>query len=140
MPKSSFAEATLLLQIAQWGATAGYGAARSWVGSDEHITDYDAFRAKYPNGSEGARHVALVCSYFETLGALWKHGMINENLIFDWTAVALTWDRVGSWALGTRQRVGQPRLFENFEALANAEVAYDAKLSKQAARGKKRKK
>lgn len=140
MPKSTYQEATLMLQLAQWGAAAGFSAASSWLWSDEFVKDFAEFTAKHPSGSEARHDVAVICSYFETLGTLWKHGLLNEDLIFDWIAVSMTWDRVSSWALGIRQRTGSPRLFENFEALAKANVAYDAKLSKRPANTNKRKK
>ncbi len=126
-----------MLQIAQWGAAAGYPASSSWVWSDRFVADFAEFEKKYPRGSESNRHVNMVCSYFETLATLWKHGLFHEDLLFDWLAVSMVWDRVSGYALGARQAGGNPRIYENFEALANAQVAYHAKLAKRAARGKR---
>jgi len=47
--------------------------------------------------------------------------LINEELLFDWLAAYLVWDRVKGFALGQREESGEPRIYENFEALAKAQ-------------------
>lgn len=140
MAKTSYEEAALVLQVNQWGAMQGLGGAMNWIWSDEFVPDFAGFAAKYPPGSDGARNVALVCTYFETLGTLWKHGLVSEGFLFDLIAVGMYWERLSAWALGVRQGMNNARLWENFESLAGAQANYDAKLSKRAGRSKKRKK
>ena len=62
----------------------------------------------------------LVCDYFETLGALHKHGLVNEELLFDWLPISRIWDRIKGYALGQRRGTGEQGLWTNFEALATA--------------------
>jgi hypothetical protein len=38
----------------------------------------------------------------------------------------MVWDRLEGFVLGARRHVGEPRLYENFEAMARANVEYDA--------------
>ena len=140
MSKTTFEEATLMLQVNQWGAMQNLGTAMNWLWSDEYVPDFAGFMAKYPLGSEGNRNASLIATYFETLGTLWKHGLINGNFIFDFVAVAMYWERLSGWALGGRQAMNNARLWENFEELAQARGDYDNKLTKRAARSKKRKK
>ena len=130
MAKPTYQDASLMLQLAQWGASIDLQAAQGWTWSDQFIPDYAEFTKQYPMPSEGALKVMKVCNYFETLGTLWKHGLLNEDLLFDWLAVSMVWERVKNIPLGMRQDSGNSRLYENFEALAKANVAYDAKLAK----------
>ena len=120
MAKPTHEDAIVMLQLAQWGASIGLLEASNWMWSDEFIPDADGFWAKYPWGSEGARRLLTIGNFFETLGTLWKNGLLNEDLIFDWLAVSMVWDRVKNCFLDSREKSGQPQLWENFEALANA--------------------
>ena len=137
MSKPTYQDATLMLQIAEWSTVAGLGDASNWMWSDQFITDFAEFAKRYPRGSEGNRNAAKICSYFETLGVLWKHGLLNEDLLFDWVKAHMVWQRINSFVLGMRRETGNPRVYENFETLANANVAHDTKLAKRATKGKK---
>jgi hypothetical protein len=138
MAKPTYQDATLMLQVAQWGASVGVQEAGNWLWSDQFIPDYTEFVKKYPPGSEGNLKATKVCSFFETLGTLYKHGLLNEDLLFDWMAVSMVWDRVKGYALGVREQRGNLRLYENFEAMANANVAYDAKPTKRVTKSPKK--
>ena len=129
-----------MLQLAQWGAVTGLAEATNWLWSDQFIPDYAEFVNKYPFGSEGTLNAAKVCGYFETLATLWKHDLLNEELLFDWLAVSAVWDRIKGYALGVRQAAGNPRLYENFEALAKADIARDAKAARRTTGAKRSKK
>lgn len=121
MSEPTYQDAQLMIQISQWWATVGLDKSWNWVLSDKYLPDYEEFIVKYPAGSKQYRHVLNVCSAMETLGALYKHGLFNRDLLSDWLAVDLAWDRVGGFALGERAAVGHAALYENFEALAKAQ-------------------
>ena len=121
MAKPTYQDATLMLQLAQLNAALGVQAAMNWVFSDSFVADYAEFVENYPAGSEGFLNVSTVCNWFETIGTLYKQGLFNEELLFDWLAVNLVWDRIKGFALGMREQVGEPRLYENFEAMAKAQ-------------------
>lgn len=139
MPKPTHEDALLMLQLAQWGAVSGLAEATNWMWSDQFIVDFAEFTKKYPTGSNEARYANQICGYYETLGTLYKHGLLNEDLLFDWLAVPLVWNRIKGFALGVRQTVGEPRLYENFEAMANAQVAYQNRPTRRSTRVKPRK-
>ncbi len=138
MAKPTYQDATLMLQLAQWQAALGVQEAMNWLWSDQFIPDYAEFAKKYPLGSEGQLKAGKICGFFETLGTLYKHGLFNEGLLFDWLAVSMVWDKIKGYALGIRQVAGDPRLYENFEAMANASVAYDAKPTKRVTKSPKK--
>ncbi|PKP56814.1 hypothetical protein CVT91_12175 [Candidatus Atribacteria bacterium HGW-Atribacteria-1] len=121
MAKPNYQDATLMLQLAQWGATLGLNEVMNWMWSDQFIPDYAEFVKKYPRGSEGFANASKICGVFETIGTLYKHGLLNEELLFDWLAIDLVWDRIKGFALGMRKQTGEPRIHENFEAMAKAQ-------------------
>jgi hypothetical protein len=118
--RPGYEDARLLVQLAEWHSAAGLPGALRWIWSDEFIADYSGFVERHPPGSEGDRLAALVCDYFETVGALHKHGLLNEDLLFDWLPVSHIWDRVKEYALGQRRAAGGAIIWGNFEALASA--------------------
>jgi len=121
MAKPTYQDATLMLQLARWGAALGLSEAVNWMWSDEFVPDYAEFVEKYPPGSEGYGNASKIGGWHETLGTLYKHGLFNEELLFDWLAVGLVWDRIKGFALGVREQTGEPRIYENFEAMAKAQ-------------------
>jgi len=121
MTKPTYQDASMMIQLAQWGATIGLNDATNWMWSDQFIEDYAEFGKKYPPGSQGWANAAKVCNYFETLGTLYKHGLFNEELLFDWLAVSFVWNRIKGYALGIREQSGLASMYENFEAMAMAQ-------------------
>jgi hypothetical protein len=62
--------------------------------------------------------VRTVLLFGESVGTLTKHGLLSSELVNDWIWIEGLWARVGPAALKQRERYGEPRLYENFEALA----------------------
>ena len=114
-------DASLMVQMEQVWAAGGLSEAAAWMLSDEFVSDYGEFLEKYPAGSEGQHYVYKLMRWFEIVGALHKHGLINEALLADWVAADLAWNRMKGIALGMRERVGDERVLEKFEALAKAQ-------------------
>ena len=125
MAKPTREDALIMIQLAQWGATLGLTEASSWMWSDEFIPDGEGFAAKYPAGSEGFSKLMIIGNYYETVGTLWKNGLFNETLLFDWLSLVMMWDRVKGPLLRGREQSGVPALWENFEAAAKAQAAQD---------------
>ena len=121
MTEPTYQDAQLIIQIAQYWATAGIQKSLTWLWSDKYLPDYDEFITKYPVGSKQFGHANAVCGAMEMLGSFHKHGLLNSELLFDWLAVDLIWGRVGGFARGIRESAGDKRLYENFEALAKAQ-------------------
>jgi len=102
-------DGVLLVQLAQWGAMSGIQDATGVV----FAPDFDAESAKHSDDA-----VRKVLMWGETLGTLTKNGLISRELILDWIWIQGLWTRVGAAARAAREEAGEPRLFENFEALA----------------------
>ena len=102
-------DATLLVQIMQMMAAIDPDNAMDEIWAD----DFDPQTADL--GSKGVRRT---CFQFETIGTFVKNDLLSRELVHDMMWVRGVWDRVGPAALKQRERIGEPRLFENFEALA----------------------
>jgi hypothetical protein len=120
MSEATRDDAQLVVQLAQLGTQMVPPEARGWIWSDNFVSDPDEFREKHPPGSREFGYVNAVATWHETIGTLWKHGLINEELLFDWLYVTGMWERLKP--LLVAQRRNTPQLWENFEAMAEAQV------------------
>jgi hypothetical protein len=120
MSKPNYEEANLMIQLLRWGSETGFSEASNFLWSDEFEEDYEAFKQKYPWGSQEQKYASQLCGWYESLGALWVNELISEKLIGDWFAVAMVWERIKNYALGIREQSGNPGIHEHFEALAKA--------------------
>jgi hypothetical protein len=107
-----------MLQFAQWANAAVQRKAGRFIFGDKFIADYAEFVRKYPRGSRQYSYVNQFLGVFETLGTLYKLGLFNEELLFEWQSVYPIWDRLESHVLAQREEAGDPRIYENFELLA----------------------
>ncbi len=51
----------------------------------------------------------------------YKDADIMLELLFDWLAIGAVWERTKSYAVAWREETGEPRMYENFEAMAIAQ-------------------
>lgn len=103
-------DAQLLMQIVQWGTTLGVQDAMPELFSD----DFD------PHTADALEHEAVrtILLFGETIATLTKRDLLSTELVTDWLWVEGLWSRVEPAARSVRERFGEPRLYENFEALA----------------------
>ena len=102
-------DATLMVQLAQWGSAMGLEEALQHVWSE----DFDPAAASAMDPL-----VTRVLTYGETIGTLTKNGLFDTALALDWLWVSGIWARVAPAAEKLRKDLGVPELYENFEALA----------------------
>jgi hypothetical protein len=100
-----------MIQIAQWGTALGLDAAVGAIfaeGFDPEAADVSSDEA-----------VRKVLQFGESIGTLTKHELLSTELVHDWLWIEGLWARVGPAARKQRERFGEARLYENFEALAS---------------------
>lgn len=103
-------DAQLMVQIAQWGTSLGLQDAMPAIFAEDF--DPAAVDAMHNDA------VRTMLMFGESIGTLTKHGLLSRELVDDWLWLEGIWARVGPAALKQRERLGEPRLYENFEALA----------------------
>ena len=102
-------DATLLVQLAQWGASMNLEEALEAIWAP----DFDPADA-----DPSDRMVRRVLTFGETVGTLTKNSLLDTALVIDWLWVAGIWARVGPAVEKMRADTGVAALYENFEALA----------------------
>jgi hypothetical protein len=105
-------DAQLMVQLAQWGTSLGIERLLPAILAD----DFDPDTADAMN-DEAVRTVLMLG---ESIGTLTKHDLLSSELVHDWLWVEGLWERVGPSALKLREKFEEPRLYENFEALAKS--------------------
>src|SRR6266536_1367642 len=116
-------DAHLMIELAQLGSHTIHPKARGWIWSDKFIADPAEFFASYPPGSDEFDYVGGMAGWHETVATLWKRGLVSEELLFDWVWVAGVWEKLKGILLAMREQSGTSQLWENFEAMAAAQVA-----------------
>jgi hypothetical protein len=111
---ATYDDAKLVVQLLSWGTQMGLPEAVSAVLAD----DFDPDRAS-ANDSD----VRALLSFGETIGTFVKHDVLDRAFADDLWWMQGTWAKVGPAALRLRERLGEPRLYENFEALAGGSVS-----------------
>lgn len=102
-------DATLIVQLAQWGTSMGLQDAMSVVFADDF--DREGIDERDPS-------VLTLLNFGETVGTLTKNGLLDTALVLDWIWVAGLWERLKPAVERARQKFGVDGLYENLEALA----------------------
>jgi hypothetical protein len=110
MAVPTYEDAKLVVELAQWGTALGINDALSAILED----NYDRESADAMNDAPAR----TLLTFFDTIGTLVKNDVLNRELVRDWLWVDGVWERVGPAAVAARERFNEPRLYENFEALA----------------------
>lgn len=74
------------------------------------------------NGASDSPAARKVLIFGETVGSLVKHGVLDWDLLSDLFWVDGMWKQVAAYAEYARSRLGEPRLYEHFEALGTRSV------------------
>jgi len=107
---ATYDDAALIVQLVRWGTELGLDEAMSAIMAEGF--DAEAATADDPP-------VRAFLSFGETVSTLVKQDILNKELVLDLWWVEGLWSRVGPAAKKLRERLGEPTLFENFEALAS---------------------
>jgi hypothetical protein len=81
-------------------------------------------------------NIQKLLTFGETIGTLVKRELISKELVEDWLWIDGLWGRVGPAAVKYREKMGEDRLFENFEAMTS-EDAPDVKAALKEAEEKR---
>lgn len=104
-------DAQLMIQLAQWGTSLGFEDAMPELFAEGFDPETADLR------SDAVRKVLMIG---ESIGTLTKHDLLSTELVHDWLWIAGLWARVRPAAHRAREELGEPRLYENFERLAQS--------------------
>ena len=106
---ATYDDANLIMQIVRWGNEMGLTEAVRSVLAD----DFDPETADIDDPS-----AQKVLQFGEVVGTFVKQGVLDRGLVLDMWWIEGLWKRVAPVARQQRDHLGEPRLSENFEALA----------------------
>jgi hypothetical protein len=103
-------DGVLMVQLLQWATALNlYEAANAVFASDFN-----------PESAHAAdRAVGSLLTFGEGVATLVKHGLLDRDLVLDMWAISGVWEKLESVVRRERERIGEPKLYENFEALAS---------------------
>ncbi len=105
-------DALLMVQLARWSTELGVQDALPQIFADDFDPDTaDAFSDE---------SVRTMLTFGESVATLTKNNLLSAELVHDWLWVEGVWSRVAPAARRQREKFGEPRLYENFEALATS--------------------
>lgn len=117
-------DAKLILKLVEIRQSEGQREAFEFVMTQLEAKDYAEFIEKCPHGSKEGRQVGAVLGFFETIGVLVSHGLLNEDLVFDLSfGLDPVWEKVGPILPGW-QKATMPALWENAIWLHKRYVAW----------------
>jgi hypothetical protein len=126
LPKPTKEDADLLLRVfAIMRSDEDFKKAMWWYLEQLDEKSYEAFKKKYPIGSEGRRNFMIFAGYWEVLGTLVNNGLLSEDLLFD--MFGIQWQKAEPIVHGMRKDSKIPRLYENFEVLAKKFAEWEKK-------------
>lgn len=117
MKRATAEDARILLQLLEIHNSPQWQEAMTWFTKEFSAKNYQEFKSKYPEGSEGAMHVGQILGSFETAGVFVSHGLLNEDLYFDLSGIGFMWKKLEKIVSGM-QKETDPSLWENAAWLA----------------------
>jgi uncharacterized protein DUF4760 len=112
-------DAQIIVQLIQYNAACGADAGWDVLQSFERPPTLAQLLKKHPRGTAEQRQVSAFIGSCEVVGTFVKQGVLNEALVQDLFWVAGAWTKAEKICKGLRKEAGEPRLYENFEALAS---------------------
>src|SRR3954466_5906145 len=114
----TMAEAQLIVQMATNNAINGANQGYSLLRQFETPPTLGQLRKKHPTSSDEYRYVMAFLGSCEMTATFVKQGLLSEDLVNDLYWVVGSWQVGEKICKGLRREGGEPRIYENFEALA----------------------
>ena len=113
----------LLLQIEQVFKPSKEAKKFAW---SDGVENADGWFDRNPWDSDERMLVNEFSTYFEMVAMIWRYGLVDEELVLDWTPAEFAWSRVGPVLVEARKVLGADDLWSGFEALAKAQHEKEA--------------
>ena len=114
----TMAEAQLIVQMATADAISGADRGYDVLTQFETPPTLGQLRKKHPVDSDEYRYVMRFLGSCEMTSTFVKQGLLSAELINDLYSVGAAWRICEKVCKGMRREAGEPRIMENFEALA----------------------
>jgi hypothetical protein len=127
MSKATHADAELLLRLYEIRREPELRRARAWFLTEFKPASWAEIKARYLSHSDEDRHFRMTTSYWEMVGTLVNHGVLNAEMFFDHTGEDIvTWERCKTWIGDARADI-RPTYMYQFERLVLDHQAFRAR-------------
>lgn len=110
-------DAKLMLELFQLRQDPQLQEAERWFLREFQPGEWSDIRTRYGPGTPEGTRLDAVLMYWEMVGALVDHGLLNEDLLFDvLSSTEPIWERITPWVTAARAELGTDT-WENIEIL-----------------------
>lgn len=127
----TYDDADMLLRLLEVFLSEPVASARQFMQTVRDGRTYDELRQEYPPGSLQHRHINTFMVFWETVGSLLKHGLLNENLAFDTFLDAPPWPKMEAAITSLREERNNELEGENIEYAYRRAEEWMAKQQEQ---------
>ena len=114
----TYEDAKVLLELFRMRQEPGLEEAERWFLHQYQPGTWEEIQIRYPAGAPEHARMERVLRYWELVGALVDHGLLNEDLLFDVLQdMQPIWQRIEPWVTQARAAQGVDT-WENLEILA----------------------
>lgn len=128
-------DAWMLLRLLEIFIGSPLAEARNFLRTVPDGRTFAELREEYPPGTKEFQYIDTVMAFWETMGSLIKHGLLNEELAFDTFLDAPPWPKLEAAAKSLRAERNNDLELENFESMHRRAVEHIARRNQETETG-----
>lgn len=117
----------MLLRLLEMYIAPPMAEARNFMRTVPDGRTFAELREEYPPGTREFQHIDTVLAFWETVGSLIKHGLLDEELAFDTFLDAPPWPKMEAAATSVRAERTNELELENLQSLHRRAVEHLAR-------------
>jgi hypothetical protein len=120
---ATYDDANLLLRLYELRREEKLRQARDWFGKNFHANTVEEFLKLCPLGSQENAYYRMVSSYWEMAASFVTNGVLHRDLFAqNCREMLFVWIRISDFIPAWRERMGNPNIARNLEAVANGMI------------------
>lgn len=120
---ATYDDANLLLRLYELRREEKLRQARDWFTKNFHANTVDEFQKLCPFGSQENAYFRMVSSYWEMAASFVTNGVLHRDLFAqNCRELLFVWIRISDFIPAWRERMGNPNMVRNLEAVANGMI------------------
>jgi hypothetical protein len=120
---ATYDDANLLLRLYELRREEKLREARDWFAKTFHANTVEDFQKLCPLGSQENAYYRMVSSYWEMAASFVTNGVLHRDLFAqNCRELLFVWIRISDFIPAWRERMGNPNVARNLEAVANGMI------------------
>jgi hypothetical protein len=121
--QATYDDANLLLRLYELRREEKLRQARDWFAKNFHASTVEEFLKLCPLGSQENAYFRMVSSYWEMAASFVTNGVLHRDLfVQNCRELLFVWIRISDFIPAWRERMGNPNIARNLEAVANGMI------------------